>query len=175
MTSGNLLQIIFLFILMLAGILLCAWVLDKFHTGSTTTAPATSTPDSYTLGQYWPMYVDYAQVTIDCVSTIYSSCALTRPGELPQHMATYPSGIMYSPRDGIRFQVFFDRGLDLTGGLHELRYSTVPVKDIARKINQTLPNFFVMRGYTPYRIVGAKDCDAGRVGFILAPIPGVAI
>ena len=161
--------------LLMAAIVAAAYICDRFHIDKHTTTSAGQTPASIPVSPFWWDYQDYTQIMIDCVTNNYTSCGLTRPGELPQHMKAFPDGVDLLPDGNVGFRICFDRGPDLSGHFQEMRYSTVPLRSMIRKINETFPNYCLMAGYVPYRISGARDVSAGRVEFLITPVPGVSV
>lgn len=161
--------------LLMAAIVAVAYVCKRFHIGENGTTPAGRAPAPIPSAQCWMDYHDYTQIMIDCVANNYTSCGLTRPGALPQHMKAYPYGVDLLPDGNVGFHICFDRGPDLSGNGQEMRFSTVPLRSMARKINETFPNYCLMAGYAPYRISGVRDVSAGRVEFLITPVPGVSV
>ena len=163
-------------VLLLIVIVAAAYICDRFHIGENTPSPnGRQTSATMLAAQYWGNYQEYTQIMIDCVANNYSSCGLTRPGDLPQHMKTYPNGIDLLSNGNVGFRICLDRGPDLSRLGQEIHYSTVPLRSMAKKINETFPNYCLMAGYVPYRITGAQDASSGRVEFLITPVPGVLV
>lgn len=162
-------------VLLMIVIVVVAYICDRIRTGRNTPPPDGQTSATMLATQCWRDYQDYTQIMIDCVANNYTSCGLTRPGELPQHMKAYPHGVDLLPDGNVGFLICFDRGPELSRPGQEIRYSTVPLRSMARKINETFPNYCLMAGYAPYQISGARDASAGRVEFLITPVPGVSV
>ena len=162
-------------VLLMIVIVAVAYICGRIRIGEQVTPNTRLTPAPIPAAQFWKDYQDYAQIMIDCVANNYISCGLTRPGELPQHMKAYPHGVDLLPDGNVGFHICFDRGPELSRPGQEIRYSTVPLRSMARKINETFPNYCLMAGYAPYRISGARDASAGRVEFLITPVPGVSV
>lgn len=162
-------------VLLMIVIVAVAYICDRIRIGRNTPPPDGQTSATMLTAQYWRDYQDYTQIMIDCVANNYISCGLTRPGELPQHMKAYPHGVDLLPDGNVGFLICFDRGPELSRPGQEIRYSTVPLRSMVRKINETFPNYCLMAGYAPYHISGARDASAGRVEFLITPVPGVSV
>lgn len=123
-----------------------------------------------------PFYTEYAKILVECVANNYSSCGLSRPGALPQHLLPYGTGVGYIAGVGICYAYVFDRGSSFCGGLNgQIQYNTTPAKQMSERINMVLPNFCIANGAAPVQIVKSKDLNAGRVCFVIAPLPGIMI
>lgn len=119
-------------------------------------------------------YVPFLEnVLIPCVRDIYAECALAIPKNTALHIVPPPDCTMAHPKYGTVYCYDFKRQPHLEGDLKNLctRYSTMPLRDIARKINGVLPKYCITVGCRPCAIVNARDLENGVIRFVVGVAP----
>lgn len=80
--------------LVIIGVLIAAHICDRLGIGMQDVSQQNTGP-AVPIEDEWVRYLEYAQVTKDCVANNYSSCGLRQPKDHPQHMKANGQGIRY--------------------------------------------------------------------------------
>ena len=116
-----------------------------------------------------PLYrTKLATAMARCVAANCQYCRLVCPKDSTNHLAQAGKGVIWDDQLGILFCYVFDRTSSVYG-LNDIRYSTVPVSDMAQKLNKSIGNYCMQMGLSSLRIVRQSNLDDAQVCFCLAP------
>lgn len=115
-------------------------------------------------------YIPFLEsVLIPCVRDMYTECALAAPRSTASHIVPSSYCAIVHPKYGKVYCYDFKRQSYIEGGIRNLstKYSTLPWKEIVKKINGVLPKYAIAAGYSPCVIVGGKDLENGVIRFVV--------
>ena len=156
---------LFGFLVIIGALIAAAYICDRLGIGVQDTAQRNTEAATVLNVGECARYERYTRVMIKCVANNHSSCGLSPPKDIPQHMEIDGSGIAFC-NGRVQYKVIFDREI-LLAGRGECYFNTISPGEMVCRLNSHFYKYCVMAGLAPMIIVNAYDMDNGRVAFVL--------
>lgn len=164
-------KIIVLYFVILAGLLLFAYVADKLHIGGGSDGGSNGFTEEQLRAFENTEYVQYARALFDCIKANHLKIGLVAPTFLQQNMEVDGMRVKYDAKtNSIYCAYIFDRAISVGNGavLEQVKnglysYSTFPVDRMQAILNRNFSNYCLSYAIPPCPVVHITDEVDGRV------------